>query len=325
MIQLTYSTYWTIRKGLTAILFLVMLSGCEPHDTSKNSPTSGSLILYVDETYVELIRPLADSFTTSYAPAMSIDIKTLQARDAVEELINQHLADTSLSNTAAAVGIIIGRELLEDERRIIGERNLNQRLLEIPLAWDGLALVVPNESPLKETTVAQLREALITEDRRANVLQEGSGNEQLRFVFTSPNSSSYGYVREHLLKGDEPASPARWLGTADSAIDQIANGEGIGLMAWYRAHQDSVRLRTLKVGYADSTGIINPPVRVHTVSLVMDKYPMKLHVVGYSLAGTKSPANGFLSWLASSDIAQQQMAKKGLEPENVRFTLIPSQ
>ena len=179
--------------------------------------------------------------------------------------------------------------------------------------------------PLEETTVEQLQKGLTADNRNANTLQEGAGNEPLRFIFTSPNSSSYGYVRERILRGETPTPPTRWLSTADSVLDQVANNEGVGLIAWYRAHQDSTRLRTLKVGYTDSTGIINPPVRVHPVSLVMDKYPMKLHIVGYSLAGTKSPANGFLSWLASSNVAQQTMAHKGLEPENVRFSLIPNE
>ena len=130
MTQRTSSTYSLIRQSLIATLVLFLLSGCEPHDRNKNSPTSGRLLLYVDEMYAELIRPLADSFTTSYAPDMSIDIKRLQARDAVEELINQHVTDTLSSDTLAAVGIIIGRELLEDERAIIAERKLSQRILE---------------------------------------------------------------------------------------------------------------------------------------------------------------------------------------------------
>ncbi|MGE3801692.1 MAG: substrate-binding domain-containing protein [Candidatus Kapaibacterium sp.] len=314
----------TISTLVLASLFTFILFGCETKDPSKNSPTSGNLILYVDEAYENLIRPLADSFTTNHAPDMNIEIRTLQARDAVEELINlhiAHLADTSTVDTAAAVAIIIGRSLLEDERKIIADRHLEKELMDIPLAWDGLALVVPNDSPLQETTMEQLKESLMKENRTLSSLQEAKGSNTLRFIFPSPNSSSYGYVRSKLLNGSEPATPARWVETTDSVLDQIANGEGIGLMAWYPAHLDSLRLRTLRIGFTDSTGVVQPPVRIHPVSLVMNKYPMKLRIVGYSFSGTKSPANGFLSWLARSDVAQHEMGNIGLEPENVRFLL----
>ncbi|MCB0710710.1 MAG: substrate-binding domain-containing protein [Ignavibacteriae bacterium] len=303
-------------------LFALIVLGCEAKDPSKNSPTSGNLILYVDEAYENLIRPLADSFTTNHAPDMNIEIRTVQARDAVEELINlhiAHLADTSTVDTAAAVAIIIGRSLLEDEKKVIADRHLEKGLMDIPLAWDGLAIVVPNDSPLQETTVERLKESLTKENRTLSSLQETKGSNAPRFIFPSANSSSYAYVRNRLLNGGEPATPARWVETTDSVLDQIANGEGIGLMAWYPAHLDSLRLRTLRVGYTDSTGAVQPPTRIHPASLVMNKYPMKLRIVGYSFSGIKSPANGFLSWLARSDVAQHEMGKIGLEPENVHF------
>ena len=307
---------------LCGAVLALLLFGCDVKDPSKNSPTSGKLIVYVDESYDQLIRSLADSFTTNHAPDMAIEIRKVQAREAVQQLINLHLADTSSTDSSAAVAIIIGRDLLEDEKSVVADRGLERKLMRIPLAWDGLAVVVADNSPLEETTVEELKEALVEKNRSLSSLQEGKGNTSLPLVFPSPNSSSYGYVREHLLGGGEPASPVRWVGTTDSVLDLVATGEGISLMAWYPAHLDSTRVRTLRIGYTDSAGFIQPPVRVHPTSLVMNKYPMKLHIIGYSFAGTRSPANGFLAWLSGSDVAQQGMAKIGLEPENVRFTLV---
>ena len=321
-----------LRKNIPALLVATVLTlviaGCEAEEPSGSTPTSGKLVIYVDEMYDHLIRSLADSFTTNHAPNISIEIRTVQAREAVGELINlylAHRADTSSVDTSAAVAIIIGRELMDDERDSIAARNLGPQLMELPLAWDGLAVVVPNESPLNETTVERLKESLKQENRPMSSLQGDAGSEPLRFVFPSPNSSSHTYVRERLLDGAETAPPVRRLGSVDSVLDLIAAGEGISLIPWYRAHQDSNRVRTLRVGFTDSLGGIHSPVRVHPTSLVMNEYPMKLRIVGYSFAGIKSPANGFLSWLAGSDVAQQGMVRLGLESENVRFRLTPSE
>jgi hypothetical protein len=198
-------------------------------------------------------------------------------------------------------------------------------LAEVPIATDGVAVATATESALTETTRERLVKALATEGRAMSALQEDAGNGTLRFLFPSPNSSPYHYVRGTLLDGETPAGPARWLSTSDSLMDLIAAGEGVGIVNWYRAHLDSTRVRTLKVGFTDTAGMIQPPVRIHPTSLVMNLYPMEMPVVGYTLSGINSLANGFLTWVARSDIAQHYLAYQGLEPENVQMQLVPSE
>lgn len=304
--------------GLMALTVSIVLgtSGCDSYNPDKSTATSGRLIVLVDEMYAPLIREMADSFKLR-SPATTITVEPITARAGVQEWINRKLADTVTSDTATTLAIVLGRELLADEKQAIAERNLNAQLIEIPIGYDGLAVVVPNESPLHQTTVEQLQAALVAEGRTANALQEGAGESTLRFIFPDPNSSAYSMVRTALLNQGEPAAPVSYRRTTDSVLDAVAAGEGIAIMGWYRAALDSTRVRTLAVGYTDSTGTAHPPNRVHPTSLVMGLYPLKLRIVGFTFAGVNTTANGFLTWLAQS--AQSELVKRGLEGQNIHY------
>lgn len=300
------------------VAFLMIAIGCDSQNPERNTATSGRLLVLVDEMYEPLIRELADTFM-SRTPARTITVQPLLARTAVQELINKYLADSLITDTTTRVAMILGRELLDDERQAIQEKGLDNGLIEIPIGYDGLAVVVPNSSPLQETTRERLKAALATKSRTANDVQEGAGTDVLRFIFTDPNSSAYNFIRQSLLENQPPASPARHYQTSDSVLEAVANNEGVGLMGWYPAHQDSARVQTLKMGFTDSTGLVHSATRVHTVTLVMDKYPLKLPLVGYTFASVNSLANGFLTWLALGQDAQEGLANRGLQPKNLRF------
>ena len=294
----------------------LLLSSCGEQDPKLNTATSGRLLVLVDEMYEPLIRELADTFM-SRTPARTVTVQPMQPRAAVQELINRHLSDTIASDTAISVAIIIGRELLEDEQQAIRERQLN--LLDKKIGYDGLAVVVPTSSPLQETSLERLKDALATPDRTANAFQEGTGNEVQRFLFTDPNSSAYSFIRSFLKIDSGSTGPARFYKTSDSVLDAVARGEGIAVMGWYPAHRDSTRVRTLKMGFTDSANVQHPPVPVHTATLVMKQYPVKLPIAGYTFSGVNSLANGFLTWLAVGQDAQEELARRGIEPENLRF------
>ena len=44
--------------------------------------------------------------------------------------------------------------------------------------------------------------------------------------------------------------------------------------------------------------------------------------MGYTLAGTRSLAVGFLAWLSKGQDAQYYMANHGLQPENVKIRIV---
>lgn len=304
---------------VSAILAPLLLIGCEEHDPSVNTPTSGRLILFVEAEYAPLIRPLVDSFQLR-TPSTSIELREIEARAGVQEFLNAFITDTTRADTSASVALIIGRRLLNDEREAIVSRGLESRLHELTIGYDGIAVAVAEDSPLRETTVARLKEALVTKSRPASTLQEGAGSAPVRFLFGGANSSAYSFVRENLL-GDRgsPEAGARWVGDRDSLLDMVAAGEGVAVGGWYTLSDSSRGIRTLALGGPDTNGVDRKPVPVHITSLVMGLYPFETPIVGYALGNRNSLGNGFLNWIALSGGPQQYIANQGVEPENVRF------
>lgn len=304
--------------GLILILMLG-ITGCTEHDPRLNTPTSGRMILYIEEGYAPLFRPMVDSFQAR-TPATSIEIREIDARQGVTRLLNDFIADTSRADTSTSVALIMARRLLDDERDAIMSRGLEDVLYEMTIGHDGLAVAVPESSPLQQTTVEQLREGLMTEGRTSEVLQEGTGGETARFIFPGVNSSVFRFVQENLLdSAAQPAPQVMAVGTVDSLVDLVAAGRGIGIAGWYPMQREGKAIRILDLGGRDTTGAVMKPVRVHVTSLVMGLYPLKLPIVGYTLGGRNSLGNGFLNWIALSSGPQQHLVNQGVEGENVRY------
>ncbi len=304
--------------GFILILMLGVI-GCTEHDPRLNTPTSGRMILYVEEGYAPLFRPLVDSFHAR-TPATSIEVREIDARQGVTRLLNDFIADTSRADTSTSVALIMARRLLDDERDAIMSRGLETILYEMTIGYDGLAVAVPDNSPLRQTTVEQLRKGLVTEGRTSGTLQEGTGEEGVRFIFPGVNSSVYRFVQDNLLDSAErPAPEVFAVETVDSLLDLVAAGRGVGIAGWYPMQRRGDAVRTLDLGGRDSTGAAMKPVPVHVTSLVMGLYPLKLPIVGYTLGGRNSLGNGFLNWIALSSDPQQYIVNQGLEGENVRY------
>jgi len=307
------------RFALAAIAMLSLAVGCEPPNPDANTPTSGRLVVYVDEIYAPLFRTLADSFMVR-SPNATIDVRVAPARMSVQELFDAAARDTARTDTSTTTAAILGRKLLPDELEAIRSAGYNSK--EYILAYDGLAVVVPVSSPLRSSTVEQLRNAVTAPAPIMSMLDSNAPADALRFLLPDQNSSAYVAARDQLADGSGLTASARYFGTADSVLAAVAAGEGIGILGWLPAHRDSLRLRTLSLGFADSVGREHPPAIVHPTSLVTDAYPLKQTLVGYTFASNRSLAVGFLAWLAKGQDAQYYMTYQGLQPENVKLRIV---
>jgi ABC-type phosphate transport system substrate-binding protein len=306
---------------LGALLTLTAATGgCDAPNPNANTPTSGQLILYVDEMYAPLIRALADTFMLR-SPNAKIEVRTAPARMALQGLLDMQ-AKKSPEDTAASVAAVLGRKLLPDEREVITAAELNTK--EYVLGYDGIAVAVPVGSPLKTTTFEQLRAALHSPAPLLSMLDSAAPATPIHFVLSDQNSSTLP-VLTTFLHNDSINAAARYFGSGDSVLADAAAGDRIALVGWYVAHRDSARMRTLSIGFTDSTRTVHPPVRVHPSSLVTGVYPWKQPLVGYTFALTNSLAVGFLAWLAKSQDAQYYLTYQNLQPENVRLRLLTTQ
>ncbi|MCC7437433.1 MAG: substrate-binding domain-containing protein [Armatimonadetes bacterium] len=294
---------------------MLFVSGCETSPPGTSRLTSGRLVVAVDEAYAPLFRALADSFMTR-TPNAKVEIQAMNPRMAVQYLLDHY------NDTTASFAAILGRRFLPDESAAMAKAGLQPR--QYSIAYDGLAVVVPTASPLKQTTREYLAAALRSSAPTAQQLDSAGPSNPLGFVLPDQNSSAFALVRTLLSPDSIVKAPAHYVASPDSVNTLVADGKGIGIVGWYVAHRDSTRLRTLYVGYTDSLGRNHTPARVHPSSLVTDVYPLKQPIVGYTFADPKSVANGFLIAVSKGRESQRYIVEQGLQAENVKLQLVPA-
>jgi ABC-type phosphate transport system substrate-binding protein len=298
---------------------LLLFAACEGPDPAVNRPTSGRLILIVDEMYGPLFTALADSFM-AITPNSRIEVRTAPARMAVEQLLNVHIQNARGSDTLPSVAAILGRRMLPDELEAIDKARLE--LHEFLIGYDGIALLVPTASPLLSTDLQWARRAMMTPTARISQLDTNAGDQPLRFLVPDQNSSTFMVLRRNVLGDSNISAPARYFQTGDSVVAAVVAGEGVGVIGWYPARRDSLRVRPLRLGYADSAGLYTAPVGINAATLVTKTYPLKQPLMGYTLSLTNSLATGFLAWVAKSGPPQRYLTEQGLQSENIKYRLV---
>lgn len=299
--------------GLFGLCMLLFVGGCESSPPGTSRLTSGRLVVAVDEAYAPLFRVLADSFMAR-TPNAKVEIQAMNPRMAVQYLLDHY------NDTTASFAAILGRRFLPDESAAMAKANLRPR--EYVIAYDGLAVVVPTASSLKQTTREYLVSALRSASPTTKQLDSAVSVNPLTFVLPDQNSSAFALVRTLLPQDSAVVASAHYVSSADSVNALVADGKGIGVVGWYVAHRDSVRLRTLYMGYTDSLGRRHTPARIHPSSLVTDVYPLKQPIVGYTFADAKSVANGFLIAISKGRDSQRYIVEQGLQAENVKLQLV---
>lgn len=314
-IHITY-----ICRGIAGlILAITLVTGCHGPDPSVSTPTSGRLVVFVDETYAHLIATLADSFMAKMK-ASKIEVRPGPARMMVQSFLDAQFIDSTSRDTGATFALIIGRPLLPDERKAMAQ--VGAELREYPFAWDGIAVAMPIGTSVRYTFLRRLRDGLKRKSATLNTLDSTVSAEPIRWIVTDQNSSTLPVVKSLLLSDSDIVAPVRYFATSDSVVAAVASGEGVGLVSWYAARRDSARVKTIPVGRIDSLGFMHNPTRVHPTTLVTDAYPLKQPLSGFTFSTERSLAVGFLAWLTRSQDAQYFIARSaGLQP-SVKMRLI---
>lgn len=312
----------TRRLAVLVCLLLLSFAGCDGPDPSVDTPTSGRLVAFVDETYAPLIATLADSFMTKMQ-ASRIEVRTGPARMMVQAFLDAQFTDSASRDSGASFTLIIGRPLLPDEAKALTQIGSGgSGLKEYPFAWDGIALAAPAGTAIRYTLVDRIRTALARKDATLSLLDSLAPATPLRWLVTDQNSSTLPVIKGLLLTDSNITAPARYFTTSDSVVAAVANGEGVGLVSWYAAHRDSAHVTTLAVGRIDSLGFLRNPTRVHPTTLVTDAYPLKQPLTGFTFSTERSLAVGFLAWLTRSQDAQYFIARSGGLQPSVKMRLV---
>jgi len=295
------------------------IAACDAPDPSRDTPTSGRLIVFVDETYAPLIQTLADSFVQKVGTAR-IEVRAGSARSMVQAYLDAQFIDSTSRDTGATTALIVGRELFADEQKAFAQPDWVLKRYE--LGWDGIAVVVPSTTPMRYTMVDRLKKGLSSKTPPPDVLDSGVQIQPMRWLATDQNSSTLSVIKTRLTGDSDIVAPTRYFTTSDSVVQAVVEGQGVGLVSWFATRRDSARIKTVAVGFQDSLGFAHNPTRVHPTTLVTGAYPMKQPLVGLALAPERSLAIGFLAWLSRSEDAQYFIARTGGLQPAVKMRLV---
>ncbi|HEX8252111.1 MAG TPA: phosphate ABC transporter substrate-binding protein [Thermoanaerobaculia bacterium] len=173
-----------------------------------------------------------------------------------------------------------------------------------PIARDGLSVYLNDRNPVRELTIAQLRD--IYTGRITNWKQVG-GNDATIILYSRENSSgTYQYFKDTVLMGRDYSPRAQTLqGTAGvvNAVAKDANGIGYGGAAYAKG----IRFAAIKKD-------ANSPAIMPSLETVRSgQYPISRFLYLYTRVRPSKEMKAFIDW-ATGPEGQQIVTKVGYFP-----------
>ena len=173
-----------------------------------------------------------------------------------------------------------------------------------PIARDGLSVYLNSANPVKELTIAQLRD--IYSGRITNWKEVG-GNDATIILYSRENSSgTYQYFRDNVLMGKDFSPRAQTLqGTAAvvNGVARDANGIGYGGAAYAKG----IRFAALKKD-------ANSPAYLPSLETVRSgQYPISRFLYLYTRVKPSKDLKAFIDWATSAE-GQDIVGKVGYFP-----------
>jgi len=118
------------------------------------------------------------------------------------------------------------RPMKDDEKKKLKDR-FQTMGIEIPVAKDGLAVYVHESSPVKQLTVAQLRDIYL--GTTTNWKQVGGPDEPIVLYGRENSSGTYVYFKDHVLGGRDFSARCQTLPGTAAVVNAVARDpKGIG-------------------------------------------------------------------------------------------------
>ena len=240
--------------GLSLILGLFPSCGNKPKNTQAEQDYKRAARYFVaDESFSPILNEALDVFLYN-SVLDTLEALYINEQDGIKKLMN---LETWLAFTS--------RDLTENERQSLIERKYMPRT--IPIAYDGLAIIVNNSNPDTCITVKDFKRILRGEVSRWNELYPGSKMGDIDVVFDNPLSSTVRWCVDSLLGGKEFSAPN--IGAVKNSakvidyVENHANALGIIGSNWLNDSRDTTNvtfkknITVMKVSRMDSATVYN--------------------------------------------------------------------
>ena len=281
-----------------------------------DTPTSGDILILVDESYKPLLQVQIDTFMKIYKYA-NIRVKYLPEADVFNEL---------MKNDSVRLAVV-ARPLNKDESAYFDGRKIIPRVNK--LAIDAVALVTNPDNPDTLITFEQAGKIFSGQTQTWKQLNPNSKLDSIRIVFDNNGSSNSRYLKEtyHL---NNPL-PRNWSATNSNAdvIEYVSkNPQALGVVSvnWISDKDDAEvnaflqKVKVVEVSSADTT-LEKEYYKPYQAYIALKQYPFIRDVLIVIRESRNGLGTGFASF-AVGDQGQRLVRLMGMLPATMPIRII---
>ena len=219
---------------LAALLCLAaVVSSCGPAGTpGDTSGTANVVTIKGSDTMVHLVTAWAEDYM-AVQPAADISVTGGGSGTGIAAILN--------GNTDICAA---SREMSAEEKEVASQRKLAVK--EIPVARDGIAVIVNPANPITDLTLSQLKD--IYTGTTTDWAQVGGASGKILLLSRESSSGTYVFFQEHVLQKADFAPGARLM-PATSTILQAVEGDAfaIGYVGLGYAREAAAKVKVLPI------------------------------------------------------------------------------
>jgi phosphate transport system substrate-binding protein len=192
-----------------SLLLVTAIAGCDS-GPSKQSASIRALSIKGSDTMVHLVSSWTEEFMHTH-PDIDISVTGGGSGTGIAALIN------GTTDICAA-----SRSMQEKERKLAEKNKISP--VEIPVARDGIVLIVHPENPVNNLTIDQLR--LIYTGKITNWKEVGGADKPILLLSRESSSGTFVFFQEHVLGKEDFSSSARLLPGTSALMQSVAADRG---------------------------------------------------------------------------------------------------
>jgi len=287
-------------------------------DPQLNTPTSGEVLLFADESLSPVVTPLLQVFNGIYSYAM-VRCEYHPETDVLNALLKSRIPM-----------VFATRQLKLAEKDYFISKKLLVR--EYLFAMDAISLIVHPSTTDSLVSVGQVRDILTGKTRTWAQLGFKSTADSIQVVFDNIGSGTVRYMLDTICQGQPFGSGMSALKSNQEVIDYVSHNPGsLGIIgvAWISSSRDPAsmnhleKLKVLRISRTTPAVAENsfPPYQAFIKD---NSYPLSRRLYMVNLEPRNGLATGFASFVYS-DRGQRIILKTGIMPlhepiRNVKIT-----
>ncbi len=284
-----------IKQFIFFIICCVFILSCNSNNGKQHTdtPTTGEITIYVDETFKPIIEAEKNVFEGIYRYAK---IKTVYLPEA--EVFDALIKDTTRL-------IIVSRKLTPKENAYFKNKTFYPK--EILIATDGIAIILNKNNSDTILSMKTIKGILSGEIKSWKQINKHSRLNNIQVVFDNPKSSTVRFAIDSILKNSKISKNLSAMDYNTDVVNFVNNNpDALGIIgvSWICNSRDSISMSFLdKINVArltnQDTALFENTCQPYQYYISKGKYPLMRSIYVINSEPRSGLATGFASFVAS--------------------------